>query len=791
MVNQKPHIVFLRNIAISLIVLCLSVVSALAQMNNVNEIRNHFDTYQTHNLQEKVFVHTDKDFYMVDEIVWFKIYLVDGIVHKPLGLSKVVYVEILDNNKSVLQAKIPMAEGFGNGSFFLPNSLKSGHYTFRAYTSWMKNFSPDFYFEKEISIINLKKTFALDSLTESSKTHVGIFPEGGNLVEGFESKVAFHVMRHGKGISANGIIKNELGDTLVRFQSHKFGLGTFLFNPEKGHSYQAVFALETGEILNEKLPKIFEKGMVMGLKESLDDIIIEIKGSGKDDFNLLVHSKGVIESIIPIKAEGRAVLEKANLASGISHITLINAEGEPICERLYFKYPEELFTIDLNINKNSFGTREKVVIDLSTKTKEGKPLSAHMSMAVYHLDSLQSGEDLNINTYLWLISDLAGKVESPSYYFEQNSPEAMDNLMLTHGWRRFKWGNVFSEIPVMHQFLPEYAGHLVNAVLMDKISNERVSGVQSYITVPSKRMQFKTGMSDEKGRVKFEMKDFYSNDEIILKSDADNLYNVAVSSPFSMENSTTQISDFILNDYNEQSLRSQFKNTEVIDHFFEKNLESFKLLILDTTAFYAKADIMYKLDDYVRFSSMEDVLREYVTPVTVRKRDGKFFLAIYNDLTNQSYQTEPLILLDGLPIFDTDKLMAYNPKNVERLEIINRQYYLGNLAFNGILNFITYKGDLPNYRLDPHTTVIDYQGLQKKRDFYAPIYDTQEQVNSRLPDFRTLLLWTPEIKTNEQGTGKLDFYTSDIPGKYLIVIEGITANGESGSKMFELEVNQN
>jgi hypothetical protein len=112
------------------------------------------------------------------------------------------------------------------------------------------------------------------------------------LVEGYESKVAVHVIRLGKRMSAKGRIENELSVTLVRFQSHKFSIGSFHFKPEKSHTYQAFFTLATG------------------------DIIIDLKGSSSDDFNLFVHIKGVIESITQIEAGGRVVLKRQTLHQG-------------------------------------------------------------------------------------------------------------------------------------------------------------------------------------------------------------------------------------------------------------------------------------------------------------------------------------------------------------------------------------------------------------------------------------------------------------------------------------------
>ncbi len=90
------------------------------------------------------------------------------------------------------------------------------------------------------------------------------------------------------------------------------------------------------------------------------------------------------------------------------------------------------------------------------------------------------------------------------------------------------------------------------------------------------------------------------------------------------------------------------------------------------------------------------------------------------------------------------------------------------------------------WTLMPQCSII--RVFRYKDNSFAPQYETEQQVNSRVPDFRTLLYWTPDIKTDAQGKGKLSFYTSDLPGKYAVVVQGITDEGESGSRVIYFSV---
>src|SRR5579859_632838 len=124
-------------IAPFLLLLCLGALPALAQSDALGSVQTRADTWQNVVLQEKLFVHTDKSFYLAGELLWCRLYCVDGNTHRPQGVSRLAYVELLDqDNKPVLQGKIALEKGFGDGSFYIPPSILTGAYQLRAYTNW-------------------------------------------------------------------------------------------------------------------------------------------------------------------------------------------------------------------------------------------------------------------------------------------------------------------------------------------------------------------------------------------------------------------------------------------------------------------------------------------------------------------------------------------------------------------------------------------------------------------------------------------------------------------------------
>jgi hypothetical protein len=149
-----------------------------------------------------------------------------------------------------------------------------------------------------------------------------------------------------------------------------------------------------------------------------------------------------------------------------------------------------------------------------------------------------------------------------------------------------------------------------------------------------------------------------------------------------------------------------------------------------------------------------------------------------------------MVLLDGVPVFNIDKIMAFDPLKVKKLDVVTSRYFHGPLVYDGLVSYTTYTGDLAGFELDSRSLLQAYEGLQQQREFYAPRYETEEQQRSRLADFRNLLYWAPEVRLEANQNGTVNFYTSDQVGTYLVVIQGITENGVPGSQVATFRVEQ-
>jgi hypothetical protein len=768
----------------------------MGQAQVLESIQQAFNLHHQTAKKEKLYVHTDKEFYLTGELLWFKVYEPRDTLTASGMLSSVVYVDVLDQqNNAVLQAKIAMKAGSGNGSLYVPVNAANGRYKLRAYTNWMKNFGPEVFFEKQITIINPLNATE-NAKVEKGKNDLQFFPEGGDLVAGIASRVAFKATdSYGKGINLNGVIVNERNEQVATFETKKFGMGSFYFTPAAEGSYKALVTSEGRDLLVRDLPAVKKQGYVLSLRSvtSRLDLQVNTNIADQDGVYLIIHNGKEIamaERLQLNAGTATIAIDKKKLSDGISYVTLFNGKGQPVAERLYFKRPERKLNIDAAPNFTQYQTRQQVKVKLNALNETGLAQAANLSVSIHQLDDLQQAEQVDIVSYLWLGSAIKGHLESPAYYFQNEyteTEEAMDHLLLTQGWRQFKWDQALSGQKPLFKFLPEYHGHF----LTGKLTNAQggpVKGKMAYLGVIGERVQFYGANSDSTGRISFNTKNLYGANEIVLQTNnqVDSNLTIALHSPFAEQFNATPLAEFKVNPAQLDLLQSHSLSMQLRNTFTADQLRRYYHPGIDSTAFYGMPSKVYKLDDYTRFTTMEEVLREFVPEVSVFRSRRGYQLKVAN--AKRFLEANPLVLLDGVPYFNMDQVMQLDPLKIKSMDVIAHKYFWGPTVSEGIIKLNTYKNDLAGMEIDPKAVVIDYEGMQLQREFYSPLYETANQKNSRIPDFRNLLYWSPNLTTDSQGNGNIAFYTSDQTGHYIGVIEGVTEHGIPGRKVFTFEV---
>lgn len=425
-------------IALVFLLPCLSYAQKLDSMMNI---------YATNYPQEKVHIHFDKNIYNPGETIWFKAYIFTGPDLSPF--SKNFYTELSDGDGKILERKVsPIMESTTAGSYDLPKTLKARHLHFRAYTTWMTNFDTAFYYEKDIRIYDKKSDSGVIAPPQSAR--IQFFPEGGDLIAGLESMVAFKANdQFGLPVTVSGSIQDGKGKEVIVFNTDHDGMGKFLVTPEKGDSLVAVWKDEHGVERRTPLPEIKTIGSVLRAISGNQKVLFSVARAAEagveyKHLTIIAHMHQHLVYKAKINLEENfmsgGTIPTGQLPTGVLQITVFNELEQPVAERVVFvnnhdyEFAPELAVLEKSVNKRGKNNIQIEVPDT---------LRTNFSLAV--TDATADGEfpnDDNIISRLLLTGELKGKVHNPYYYFSNKSDSTaahLDLVMMTHGWRRFNW----------------------------------------------------------------------------------------------------------------------------------------------------------------------------------------------------------------------------------------------------------------------------------------------------------------------------------------------------------------
>ena len=337
------------------------------------------------------------------------------------------------------------------------------------------------------------------------------------------------------------------------------------------------------------------------------------------------------------------------------------------------------------------------------------------------------------------------------------------------------------------RYLPEYEGAIIDGVLIDLETGNPAADPQviSLLSFPGKEIQLFAGQLYTNGEVTFYTQCITAKHEVATTaiSSSGKKYRLDLQSPYVIH-TPANVPPFRpdsawLNYIELRNLSVQ------VTHTYSADSLSIIQEIAPCTDYIPQR--RYLLDDWTRFTNMEDIFIEFISFARIRKTsEGRSFSMIDEFFLN--YSNNVLVLIDNVPVADHEKMITYNPLLVKMIDLHFGQYVFGKDIFDGIIAFYTYQNDYQGITFDKNTQIYDYEGAQPYRYFYAPRYDATS-VQSPVPDFRHTLLWEPLIQSNGRNELVIPFTTSDVPGRYVITIEGIGANGTIVNARRVIEVN--
>lgn len=320
--------------------------------------------------------------------------------------------------------------------------------------------------------------------------------------------------------------------------------------------------------------------------------------------------------------------------------------------------------------------------------------------------------------------------------------------------------------------LPELFGHIVES----KVARPDTS-LNYFLSLHGKQSALFTDRADADGQILFDAGGLsHWNRLIIQLEDGAEMEGLEIISPVVK---TKFLPNFKFPDLvipsSDLPFLTLLQKAAAVESYYVEKYDSDSLEVV--TGFVA--DYTFLLDDYTRFETVETVIREYVPSVFVRTREKKKEFRLINEAVKDVFETNPLILIDAMPVFDSDLLSGFNPKFISKLEVLNREFYLNDRTYEGVLSFSSYENNFGLFPLAPSSRFFDYPGLQPKVEL------ERNQLGSpgsggEFPDFRTILYWG---KTDGQS-----IQASELAGEYVLWVRYLDDTGNMQVSKKEIQI---
>jgi hypothetical protein len=759
--------------------------------------------YSSKYQQERTYLHYDKTAYVPGETIWFKAYLMDGIF--PAEGSKTFYVDWVDDKGGLLHhTSSPIFEGgITHGQFDIPENYSGAFIHVRAYTKWMLNFDTAFLYSKNIRIISKNSTPA--TTLPVVTTILQFFPEGGDMIAGIKNKIAFKANdQWGRPVRIRGVIQKN-GAVIDSLKVLHDGMGFFFLIPEQGVKYTAKWKDAKNTEHTTDLPIAKPTGISMQIILLPGKRIFSINRPAEAPDNLkTLHLVGTMQQTMVIKANANlkdtttvsGTIPVQSLPSGILTITVFDGNWNAVAERItHINNNDYSFPTEMAVQKWGLSKRGRNEIELTIPAN----IEANLSVSVTDA-SIETDSSENIFSRLLLTGDLKGHVYRPSYYFKNNSDslsEQLDLVMMTHGWRRFKWEDVTKgKFPTITY--PKDTSYLTLSGKLFGLSPGQLQGGGAVIMMVKERdSAAKMMMAPVERDGSFNRPDYIFFDSLRIYFQPTKTLSGA-----SVNFMTSRIAALNYK-YPNFAGNSLFPDTTgyyrhaLLAEEAASILKQWKGKILETVSVTArkKPNVQVLDEKYASglFKGMDayqfDVLND---PFALSSQDifnylqGKVAgLQISTGGGAPSLQWRggaPLLYLDEVST-DPAMLSGISVMDIAYIKVFRPPFMgMGGMYGNGsngaIAIYTRRGGDVtskPGTGMSANTVV----GYSPVREFYSPNYSTFVRENEQR-DVRTTLYWKPQIVlTPKKNKVTLVFYNTDVFSKALrVVVEGMSKEGQ-------------
>ena len=810
---------------------------------NIHQFNNIFP-------QEKVYLEFDNTAYFQGETIWFKAFVTHATTLQRAP-SKVLYVDLIaPTGQLMTQQKLKIVAGQCDGAFPLIDEstsqarekrgvveYPSGFYEIRAYTQNMLDFQKEVIFSRVIPVYvkpkqmgkfddsyvivqqdnMLVRNLREENDEKDNKLNLSFFPEGGDLINGLECRVAFKATDK-DGLPINGAIV--AGNDTARILHD--GMGSFMITPDGSESVR--FISEDGKSTRFSLPRPLKSGFSMIATASSDtELTVSIRHTpdlSGQSIGLAVTCRGDVVHFQEIKesADTTFTIDCSGWPLGVCRMTLYDKDARILSSRSLFHNNEKFRspTISLNTDSMSREPFSKEILSFKLTDKNGNPIRDRFCLSVRDVADYGNGHTDNLQTNLLLSSDLKGFIHDPAWYLESNDSlhrEALNLLTLVQGWERYEWKymtghNLFSEKHRVEDSLT------INGWILSHAKRKPVADVDVYASViPTDKSNFQSFQyhTDTTGYFGFDLSDFYGQAKMTIslmthKRNGKTKYETKTRIKFERsdipESRPFVKQELSLNKHKNKD-NGQSAQTKKEDDGLPLIIREDMGILLDDVDITEKR----KYVDYDTFTTwdtekdaeMELDMGEYTTDIMGYLIEK----GVWNDVFDRYYyihdehkvlDKKPFDIPESIDMIDVKSIIVYDdglfprrfkefaPLLVEYyrkhndtdwfvwIDTCNTRYRLIDIQIKDERDLLSYK-DIRN--LSRRTTKV--QGFSVPVEFYAPQYP-EGGIQGDIDPRRTLY-WNPNVITDKEGNARVEFYNNSYSRHYTVSGAGITASG--------------
>ena len=741
-------------------------------------------------------------------------------------------------------SKLKIVDGEADGDIKVDSIQTTGFYEVRAYTRYMTNWGSHACFSRvfpifkspkregdysrlELDKISYQKRLPNtrkdeDSVIVDTYTHamtMRFYPEGGDMVEGLESRVAFTVSdEEGGRMQRTGYVEDDRKVRQCDIRTDSLGRGIFSITPQAGRKYFAVVPDHKSKERRYELPAARHEGTVLSFDMLGEiDITATIACSPGIQGRLIgyaVMHNGTIFECDTLTAANTHTLKfnRFVLPEGVNQLTVFDSSGSILAERLFFICPvaKEQDSIRITSRTTRLTPCCKVSFNIQSEP------NASISFSAIDAATINNGWEGNMKTWTLLASEVRGYIAHPEYYFEADDDRHRrdaDLLMMIQGWRRYDFRlmagltdfekrqpiedklYLFGQIKSKRKkYSPEWT--LFMRSKKDDVERDYYIGIDRHFS-PDKRYIY----PDEARIQQIRQPNFVptaqnaavDDDEPISITQRNHLL------PTVKVKTRRILGDLRVNWYDEENAQTH----SVLRYDCDEDADMYGDMGEDMPSFF---EWLSKRNSYFQFEK-EDYDAENMANWVVGEMDddGNRVSSIslsgkrmFEDRT--TYNERPIIWIVDNTFWGITGLPNRAKEHINIIDSNNKTDDISLPDMLDVAKSIYISEDLSSMKtylwaenLQGYNPVIFYvyqhplfgfkqKGLRRTHfdGFNVPTAFEMEDYSVMPPaeDFRRTLYWEPNIKTNNRGRATVEFYNNSSCTSMFISAEGITENGK-------------